>query len=103
MSTEAPDCPEEVKFVSPEEASTPTKPLGAGTVDVATTVVDVVLVVVVKKTLVVKTLLVDVYVEVVENVLVTVDAVVVTCARFWSQRFSFEAYRGRMLSPLGAE
>lgn len=50
--------------------------------DVAVTVVYVVLVVVENRTSVMVLLLVDVYVEVVENVLVTADAVVVTCANF---------------------
>ena len=56
----------------------PSKSVGAGIVDVTTTVVDAVLVLVVMTTVVDVTLLVVVYVEVVENVLVTVDAVVVT-------------------------
>ena len=59
----------------------PSKPPGVGTADVTMVVVDAVLVFVVKKTVVVVALLVAVNVEVVENILVTIDAflVIVVC------------------------
>ncbi len=56
----------------------PSKLPGVGTADVTTTVVDAVLVEVVKKTVVVVTLFIVVYVEVVEKVLILIDAVLVT-------------------------